>query len=95
MREITVFFHTSAKQTSLLQACLDSKKGIKEVCPSRWVECHASIIRFTELLEPIVTALEKISVQRDESGTRATSLLQQFVAQDLSLLFMSLTLSVP
>jgi len=84
-----------------LQACLDSKKGIKKVCPSRWVECRAPIIRFTELLEPIVTALDKISVQRDESGTRATSLLRAIcntefiiaihVMNEMAALFLSLS----
>ena len=39
-------------------------KKLNKICPARWVESHASIVRFTELLELVFRALEKFSERR-------------------------------
>jgi hypothetical protein len=69
--EIASFFHSSAQRTTILQQKLDEAvvanlipKGarkVKKVCPTRWVESQASVIKFKQLLLPIVHSLEEIS----------------------------------
>jgi hypothetical protein len=80
--EVSTFFRMSAKRMVILQNNLPSVKTLMKVCPTRWVEGHAAHIRFTELLEPIVRALEVISEQGGDSGTKATSLVRSLCSSD-------------
>lgn len=62
VKEVANFFQ-SPKRLHLLQGkCSNSShKKLKSPCPTRWIEYHDSIIRFLEMISPIVSALEEFA----------------------------------
>jgi len=72
-------FNYSAKRTVCLQSHISPNvafKKLKNVCLTRWVECHSAIILFVQLLGAVFDALGELSTKGDETGSQAVSLLR-------------------
>lgn len=68
--KIYVFFNTPKRcevlKKSICEKCPDTKATrLKQMCPTRWVERHDSILQLEEILPAIHYALEEISTWED------------------------------
>nr|CAH7767474.1 unnamed protein product [Callosobruchus chinensis] len=66
------FFNTPKRQTALEKAIDDlesetSATRLKQLCPTRWIQCHESVLVFLELQQAIINALESISLWSDKT----------------------------
>lgn len=65
LKEIYLFFHSSAKRQLKLEEFIDEtsnqKHKLKNLCKTRWVERHEALHTFSELYNVIVQTLEHIS----------------------------------
>ncbi|XP_008185846.1 zinc finger MYM-type protein 1-like [Acyrthosiphon pisum] len=81
LQAIYVFFKTPKRQ-NVLRKIIDEiapenkKKKLKDLCPTRWVERHESVMVFLELFDSVVEALEEISNWVDrETSSKSNNLL--------------------
>lgn len=83
IQELSSFFQSSAKRTTLLQDCIESaddtrvsKTKLKKLCKTRFTEKHTAIVCIRNLLRFIVEALiiMKSDWQSNESRKAATTL---------------------
>ncbi|XP_018496236.1 52 kDa repressor of the inhibitor of the protein kinase-like [Galendromus occidentalis] len=78
---VAAFFSNSSSRVRSLEdqveihAPSSSKRRLKALCATRWVESHQAFVTFKELLFPIVRCLEGISQIPGDSGTGAYTLL--------------------
>lgn len=74
-------FFESPKRHSVLSNKIEeyapesNRQKLKQMCPTRWVERHDSVIIMVELLEPVLYALEEISSWKDKSTSSLADLL--------------------
>ena len=61
VKEIAAFFNVSAKRTRILEKFLPPNKSLHKICPTRWVEGHSALLRFIDVIEFVVRALEELS----------------------------------
>jgi len=78
---ICTFFSTSAKRCDALKTSIDNKcpdssaTHLKQLCPTRWVDWHDSVLLFVELMEAVGDCLSAISSWSDiETSTKANQL---------------------
>lgn len=74
------FFNTPKREQILLQkiehTLPESKRhGLKQLCPTRWVERHDSVLIMEELYKPLCLALEEIEMWTDRSTSSEASTL--------------------
>lgn len=81
IEKLWCFFNTP-KRANILNIHIDDlapqsrKQKLKQLCPTRWVERHDSVIVMLELLIPVAAALEEISEWEDtETASKASILL--------------------
>ncbi|XP_050064205.1 zinc finger MYM-type protein 1-like [Aphis gossypii] len=81
LQAIYVFFKTPKRQ-DVLRKTIDKiapenkKKKLKDLCPTRWVERHESVMVFLELFDSVIEALEEISNWVDrETSSKSNNLL--------------------
>lgn len=81
LQAIYVFFKTPKRQ-NVLKKTIDEiapenkKKKLKDLCPTRWVERHESVMVFLELFDSVIEALEEISNWVDrETSSKSNNLL--------------------
>lgn len=101
VEKLYTFFETP-KRKDVLQskieesACKSKRHGLKQMCPTRWVERHDSIMIMVELLEPVFQALEQISDWEDRDTSASANLLLNSIRQPnflISLLILEKLLS--
>lgn len=80
------FFNTPKRQTVLQRSIHEvapdsSATRLKQLCPTRWVERHDSIILFLELYEAVIDALEIISGWTDRDTASSANQLMCAIKQ--------------
>lgn len=73
---------------------------LKRLCTTRWVERHTSVENFVELLEPLLEALDNITLWNDKSTSTEAQLLSNAICRfeffiNLHVLQKALKLSLP
>ena len=81
-------FLNTAKRQAVLQENVGKIKGpeeriqkLKQLCPTRWVERHNSVITFLELFNPVVNTLETIEEWDDRASAANASQLLSAIRQ--------------
>ncbi|XP_033221040.1 52 kDa repressor of the inhibitor of the protein kinase-like [Belonocnema kinseyi] len=89
IKSVGNFLKSSAKRTSYLKENIRQKfpetkyKNLTAMCDTRWVDNHDGLIRFEEIFEAIVDALEELSCDMDsDTSSSATSFLRSITASD-------------
>lgn len=63
-------------QLKISENCPDTKREkLKNLCPTRWVERHDSIMIMVELLNPLIQALEEIETWNDKESSSGAHIL--------------------
>ncbi|CAG9764472.1 unnamed protein product [Ceutorhynchus assimilis] len=74
LEKVCVFFNYPKRQLVLEkmigELCPDSKKqNLKEMCPTRWVQRHDSVIIFIELFDCVCAAITEVSSWEDKDAS--------------------------
>ena len=78
--EVAVFFNRSAKRVALFKQCVEElapdgqRTRLVQMCETRWVERHDSVITSVQLYPCILAAIEKCQLLDPSTGTKATML---------------------
>lgn len=80
------FFNTPKRQFVLqknVHATLPEsrKEKLKQMCPTRWIQRHDSVMVMNELLEPVVLSLQEISLWADKDTSSNASMLLSALKQ--------------
>ena len=79
IKELSYFFNYSEPRQKILDTCVEnyvpnsSKKKLKDICRTRWVERITGLDDFEELFIPIVFCLEQMSLNVDRIFNQDTS----------------------
>ena len=79
IKELSSFFNYSEPRQKILDTCVEnyvpnsSKKKLKDICRTRWVERITGLDDFEELFIPIVFCLEQMSLNVDRIFNQDTS----------------------
>jgi hypothetical protein len=75
-------FLNTPKRLAVLKECIDlsmpdsNRTRLRQMCPTRWVERHDSVLVFIDLLKPVIHSLGKIAQWADrDSASGANQLL--------------------
>lgn len=89
VKAVSSFINSSAKRTHILKqkikSCLPETRWSKLIpmCETRWVENHDGLLRFKEIIVPIVETLEELSAVADiETSSKSSQLLKAIVAPE-------------
>ncbi|XP_015375257.1 PREDICTED: uncharacterized protein LOC107169845 [Diuraphis noxia] len=87
IKEVVAFFNSSSKRNFVLKSTLKNH-SLKNVCETRWIDRHDSILLFSISFTDILIALNKISEwSESESATKAKMLisaLENFYLKDFT-----------
>ncbi|KAG5871894.1 hypothetical protein JTB14_033126 [Gonioctena quinquepunctata] len=80
IEKVYTFFNTPKRQQVLqhqVHSLLpESRSGkLKQMCPTRWIQRHDSVMIMVQLLKPVHAALQEISLWKDKDSSSAEKLL--------------------
>jgi hypothetical protein len=89
IKSVTAFINISAKRTHILKQkikeCLPEARWntLISMCETRWVENHDGLLRFKEIIIPIVEVLDKLSTVTDiETSSKANQFLKSIISPE-------------
>lgn len=89
IKSINTFMKKSAKRQHILQQKIKENtqevhwRKLTSMCDTRWVENHDGLLRFKEIILPIVLALEELSlVTNMETSSKATQFLKSITSAE-------------
>lgn len=67
----------SILKNEILSLVFDTKKEkLQQLCPTRWIQCHDSVLTFIELYPAIISSLDILYNDHDrETSSKASNLL--------------------
>ncbi|KAG5888040.1 hypothetical protein JTB14_027834 [Gonioctena quinquepunctata] len=86
IEKVYTFFNTPKKQQVLqhqVHSLLpESRSGkLKQMCPTRWIQRHDSVMIMVQLLKPVHAALQEISLWKDKDSSAGAFVLLSALAQ--------------
>lgn len=75
IKEVTSFFHISAKRNYVLQQHLTNHRKLHNLCETRWIERHDSVLHFKESIIEIIDTLTEISGWQDNISSSKAKMM--------------------
>lgn len=89
VKSVVAFFNASAKRGVIFNQVSSGSK-LSSLCETRWVERHDSLIRFQDLLLPVLETLTSISEWKDlQSSSAANSLINSLCSSEFIIALLS------